>query len=527
VRLWSHVRARLVGGTALAAILLPLLAGPAHATNDTYWARQWGPAQIGAPQAWSVSTGAGVIIGIVDTGVDLSHPDLAGKIAASTDCTGSNGDSALCRGTGQDDNGHGTHVSGIAAAATNNGTGIAGVAPDARVMVAKALDSNGSGSDADIVAGIHWVVDHGARVVNLSVGDPSFAAAVYTSVSGSELGQGIEYAWSKGAVPVLAAGNNGAFSSNYGNLDALVVGATDRFGQRAGYSSSIGSAKWGIMAPGGSHDGDGNDDIVSTWLTSAGSYATAAGTSMATPHVAGAVALLLAKGYSRDAAVQQVLDTAQPLSGCGCHGRLDAARALGAGAAPAPDPVQSTPNSTQSPTSGLPTSGSPPSDFTYPGPTPSQPPVAPAPQPVPAVAVPPAGAEPPTPAPSPVPVRTPSVYPTTTRQPVAPNGLSAAPAPPAPVRRSTPSTPPTRVVSPTTTSPDAVPEVPAPADTTTTTTPSGVALGKAIYTPGPGDGSGSRWLLAGSALAALLGAGVLFVRTGMMARLFGRYRGGF
>src|SRR5262249_20953691 len=142
---------------------------PAGASNDPYFAQQWNLTQIGAPRAWSRSTGAGVTIGIVDTGVDASHPDLAGKIDAQTTCLG-----GTCRdGSAPDGEGHGTFVAGIAAADTDNGVGVAGVAPSARLVVAKALNDRGEGDTEDINNAIRWVVDHGARVVNLSLGDPS------------------------------------------------------------------------------------------------------------------------------------------------------------------------------------------------------------------------------------------------------------------------------------------------------------------------------------------------------------------
>ncbi|MGH3851314.1 MAG: S8 family serine peptidase, partial [Pseudonocardiaceae bacterium] len=117
------------------------------ASNDVFFNDQWALSQIGAPLAWSRSTGVGITIGIVDTGVDLGHPDLEGKVAADANCVGV----PRCEmGGGQDDNGHGTIVSGIAAAVADNGIGIAGAAPDARLVVAKALDSSGSGTVGDI-----------------------------------------------------------------------------------------------------------------------------------------------------------------------------------------------------------------------------------------------------------------------------------------------------------------------------------------------------------------------------------------
>ena len=305
---------------------------PAHATDDSFFDMQWNLAQIGAADAWGGSTGSGVTIGIVDTGVDPDHPDLRGKIDATANCVG-----GTCReGNAYDVHGHGTMVSGIAAAATGNGRGVAGVAPDARLVVAKAVDDDGKGSVEDINAAIRWVVDRGAKVVNLSVGDPNF---LVVSLLGTPLRPGIEYAWSRNAVPVLASGNEnlgvaGLGSSNYGSLNALVVGATDKSGGVASYSSGIGNAKWGLVAPGGNTGGTGND-ILSTYPN--GRYAWVAGTSMAAPHVSGAVALLLAQGLSPSSAVSRLLGSLDKIScGSGCQGRLDVAAAVGSRAGGSP-----------------------------------------------------------------------------------------------------------------------------------------------------------------------------------------------
>src|SRR5206468_10893850 len=151
-----------------------------------------------------MSTGAGVRMGVVDSGVDLAHEDLAGKVVANAGCIGSTGDPARCKtGGGQDDNGHGTHVSGIAAAVTGNGKGIAGVAPDAQLVVAKVLSSQGTGQGSDVIGGIKWGVDHGAKVVNLSLGDP--VQVVNAVISENELKEGVDSGWGHGAIPVAAA----------------------------------------------------------------------------------------------------------------------------------------------------------------------------------------------------------------------------------------------------------------------------------------------------------------------------------
>ena len=322
-----------LAGLALVAGFSP----PAHASNDPEFERQWGLADIGAPAAWTKTTGTGVRIGIVDTGVDLSHEDLAGHIVESTSCLDTDGNPLKCTGSAQDDFGHGTHVSGIAAAIKDNGKGVAGVAPDAQLVVAKVF-KGATADEADVIAGIKWVVDHGARVVNLSLGGAVFVAA---ATFGSELTDGVEYAWKHGAVAVVASGNDDLFgagigSSQYGNMDALVVGATGHDGKPAEYSSPTGNAKWAILAPGGSNTQTEADDIYSTiWKKDKkNSYGYLAGTSMAAPHVTGAVALLLSEGLTKEQVIDRLLTTTDPVS-CGpnsehCRGRLNVARAAGA-----------------------------------------------------------------------------------------------------------------------------------------------------------------------------------------------------
>jgi thermitase len=270
-----------------------------------------------------------VKIGIVDTGIDAGHPDLAGRIESLADCTG-----GPCReGRATDVDGHGTSVAGVAAASFDNDIGIAGVAPDARLVVAKVLGDDGIGRIEDINSGIRWVVDHGAKVVSLSLGDP----AAIRARAGNTLESGIQYAWTRGAIPVLAAGNFntgvlGTGSAGYGNLNAVVVGATDRKGGVAFYSSPLGNAKWGIVAPGGSSKGPG-EDILST--ERGGGYGWSAGTSLAVPHVSGALALVLAQGLGQQAAVDRLLATLDTSHACGdgCRGLLKVDAAVKAGAA--------------------------------------------------------------------------------------------------------------------------------------------------------------------------------------------------
>ncbi|MEW6153126.1 MAG: S8 family serine peptidase [Actinomycetota bacterium] len=314
--------------TAVTAMNTAVTAG---ASDDPLFGDQWSLEQIGAPAAWAASTGEGVLVGIVDTGVDASHPDLRDKIEAQVTCTG-----GTCReGSARDGHGHGTAVAGVIAASTGNGTGIAGVAPGARLIVAKAMDDDGRGGTLDINAAIAWVVERGAKVVNLSLGDPDLRL---TSLIGSPLRSGIEYAWSRGAIPVLASGNydDGAaagagLSANYGDLNAVVVGATDRNGRVPSYSTSLGNAKWGVVAPGGSGRAAGAG-VLST--ARSGRYGWSSGTSLAAPHVSGALALLLAQGLPPSVAVERLLSTADGSPcGEGCQGRLRADAAVAVAAA--------------------------------------------------------------------------------------------------------------------------------------------------------------------------------------------------
>ena len=335
-----------LGAVALVVLGLAFSPWAAQASNDPLFAQQWALGRIRATEAWKVSTGEGVRIGIIDTGVDLGHEDLAGKVVASTNCIGSNGDPSRCSGTGQDDNGHGTHVAGIAAAAKDNGKGIAGVAPGAQLVVVKALAADGSGTTEDINAGIRWAVDHGAQVVNLSLG----GNFLLDSVFGTSLRDGILYAWSRGAVPVVAAGNTNLLglgllgSSQFGTLPAVVVGATGPDDRLAGYSSPLGNAQWAVLAPGGGGGGKAGAVLSTFWKQDTpNQYDAFSGTSMAAPHVSGTLALVLAKGATPVVAVARLLGTADRVS-CGgsllasvCPGRVNAAVATGA--APLPTPV--------------------------------------------------------------------------------------------------------------------------------------------------------------------------------------------
>jgi len=343
-------------GLLLVALVVSIAAAvPAGASNDTLFDRQWALTKVSAPNAWARGgDGAGVTVGIVDSGVSLGHEDLAGRIVASTNCIGAGGSPGACKGVGADDVGHGTHVAGIIAADIDNGIGVAGVAPKAQLVIAKALAQDGSGDIDDIGAGIRWVVQHGAKVVNLSLGIDAGAIRFLSNASIARLQMYVNEAWSAGAIPVVAAGNTGS-DSTYSNVNAIVVTATDRNDHVASYASSLDS-KWGMAAPGGAGSnapgaGDANAcmdvNIVSTYWYSndASAYACSAGTSMAAPFVSGAAAMLIGFGLSQQQTVDRLLATADKLGPASSYGsgRLDlAAAAAGLGHDPAGAPPATT-----------------------------------------------------------------------------------------------------------------------------------------------------------------------------------------
>lgn len=311
--------------------------------NDPAFPRQWGLAKINAPEAWNIITGAvSMTIAILDTGIDLGHPDLApqlwtnpGEIPANgldDDANGkiddvhgwhfyqaANGpaEDALI----QDDFGHGTHVAGIAAAATDNGIGVAGLAWGGRLMAVKVLDQYGSGWYSDIAAGIVYAADNGARLINLSLGGAPPSQALCDAAA---------YAHDRGAVVIAAAGNTGGAVLYPAACDqVLAVAATNQTDSRPTFSNY--GPEIDLAAPG--------VDIYSTWYYTgirASGYFTKSGTSMATPYVTGAAALVWSRwpGWTADQVSQRLRATATDVNTPGWDpysgwGRLDAAAALG------------------------------------------------------------------------------------------------------------------------------------------------------------------------------------------------------
>lgn len=310
---------------------------PARRAGD-----QWNLDLVRAPEAWATSRGQGSIVAIVDSGVDTQHPDLRDQMAGSIDCVGASGDPDACGpGGAADRDGHGTHVAGIVAASADDGQGVAGVAPKARLLSVRALVARrcdrrpcgATGSPADVAAGVRWAVDHGADVVNLSVGatgdslDPALPDA-------------IAEAWAAGVV-VVVAGGNGSQRTDLDDAPALVVSAVTAEGEIPRYSKGVGPARWQLAAPGGLERwpyGDGchdNDAVLSTLPVPGGenaAYGCLVGTSMAAPHVAGAAALLLSTGLDAQATVDRLLRTSVPTDALdpSAPPRLDVAAAVAA-----------------------------------------------------------------------------------------------------------------------------------------------------------------------------------------------------
>ncbi|MDP1793709.1 MAG: S8 family serine peptidase [Acidimicrobiales bacterium] len=331
----------------LAATTVLGFAPPAHAATDPLTTGQWGLDLVKARAAWAVGRGAGVTIAVVDSGTDLAHEDLAANVVAGK---------SYVSDSPQDDDGHGTHVSGIAAGVGENGRGISGVAPAAKVMPVKVLTPDG-GNSGDVADGIRFAADSGAAVINLSLGGDVPLVGAFSSIPDA-----VRYAWSKGSICVLAAGNNSLPLSDYGNLPAIVVTAVDRQDRQAGYATSIGGAKWGMAAPGGAGNGNAGDDVLSTFWSAgkANSYGTLAGTSMAAPFVSGAAAILRGLGLSPQATVDRLLSSAADIGASGRDGtfgsgRLDVARAVAGRGAPGPTPTTPGAVTTSPARSGSPT----------------------------------------------------------------------------------------------------------------------------------------------------------------------------
>lgn len=240
----------------------------ASAPNDTLYRKyQWNFPMIRAQQGWSIARGApGVIIAVLDTGVQTDHPDLRGRLVRGTNLVDP-GNAVT------DDVGHGTHVAGIIAAKVNNKVGVAGLSWYNRIMPVKVLDASGSGSTASVAEGIIYATDHGAKVINMSLGNYAQSKFLHDAV---------RYAADHDVVLIAASGNDATkrpgFPAAY--PEVLAVASVDRDGHHSEFSNY---GKYiDVAAPGAS--------IASTFTDSG--YAALSGTSMASPHVAALAGLI-------------------------------------------------------------------------------------------------------------------------------------------------------------------------------------------------------------------------------------------
>ena len=312
--------------------------------DDQSYQKLWGMKKILADQAWDFTMGTrAIVVGVVDTGIDYNHPDLAANVWSNpgsiNGCSaGSHGYNAITNACDPlDDNNHGTHVSGTIGAVGNNGIGVIGVDPAVSIMGLKFLNSGGSGWVSDAVEAIDWAVKAKQAGVNLRVLSNSWGGGGYSQALKDEIAKAGAY----DILFVAAAGNYGSsddttpfYPCSYGVANEICVAATDSKDNRASFSNyGVGSVD--LAAPG--------VNILSTVI--GGQYATMSGTSMATPHVSGAAALALSAGYQPVSTLKATLLAAvDPLASLAGYvrtgGRLDVCKAIFAcgGVAPPPPP---------------------------------------------------------------------------------------------------------------------------------------------------------------------------------------------
>jgi serine protease len=270
--------------------------------GDPYRSYQWHLESIGAPEAWSAGqTGAGAVVAVVDTGVAAGGSDGFSSLLSGYDFVDEDSDA-------DDENGHGTHVAGTIAQATDNNVGVGGVAPGASILPVRVLGADGTGYTSDVVSGILYAIQEGASVINLSLGSSSPSTAEKLALVA---------ATEAGVLVVAASGNDGSDSViNYPAVyeEAVAVAAVDYLGDRTWYSNA--GSEVDLAAPGGDTSADLNGDgygdgvLQETRTASGWGYYFYQGTSMATPHVAGAAAILMGAGASAAEARALLEDTA-------------------------------------------------------------------------------------------------------------------------------------------------------------------------------------------------------------------------
>jgi len=300
--------------------------------NDSEYTsgNQWGLDRIGATAAWTqtlsgINDGS-VVIAILDTGIYSGHTEMAGKLVTGTNII-SPGNPP------EDDEGHGTFVAGIAAALTNNTTGIAGVSWTAKLMPVKVLKADGSGDEFGIISGLNWAVLHGAKIINMSVGSCSPDG---TCAPGTQYGaDAMEAAWNAGAILIASTGNEGIRGQSYPASYPYVVGvgATDNADRRSSFSNY--GPMVDLVAPGGNCALLASTDILSLGIANSKAEVIACGTSASAPFVSGLAAVLLGlnPSWTNEEVVRTMESSADPLGGSGWnentgYGRINMFRAL-------------------------------------------------------------------------------------------------------------------------------------------------------------------------------------------------------
>ena len=282
----------------VAAIALGACAASAQAATDPLLGEQWGLTNVatGAPDAWTQSRGDGVLVAVLDSGVQLNHPDLAKNLWRNAGETPANGidddrngyvddvfgaNIKALNGNVEDDNGHGTHVAGIVAAQAGNDVGGSGMAPGAKIMSIKVLDANRSGDSSQLAKGIRYAIGMGAKILNVSINGDG---------TSPDLDEALKYASQQGATVVASAGNQNrdidltpSYPASSAEPSVLTVTATQTSGNLLGIANR-GLRSVDVAAPGG--------HILSTANNSG--YELREGTSMAAPFVSGSLALLAA-----------------------------------------------------------------------------------------------------------------------------------------------------------------------------------------------------------------------------------------
>ena len=270
----------------------------AFESNDARRPDQWALDRVPFETTWAETNGDGITVAVVDTGVRATHEDLGGVIVPGSDFVDPGGDGTTA------DHFHGSHVAGIVAASTNNALGITAAAPGVRIMPVRVLNSAGSGTSGDVASGIIWATDNGADVINLSLGSTTDTGVVAAAV---------DYADANGVVVIAAAGNSGGDGNPVtypaANDEVIGVGAIDSDDSRASFSAY---GFWvELVAPG--------VNVLSVQGLADKSYVYADGTSMASPYVAAAAAMMLSVNSDLSPAeVRQILqDTASDLGKAG------------------------------------------------------------------------------------------------------------------------------------------------------------------------------------------------------------------